>query len=729
MAGGRAACAMLPSADQTYTIASADLQMGTQQLSDRGAVHTAATPLTCHLQCPFPAHLLESPSGARPASPAHTAADPERLLLSSCDMRSRAHDACSPAVTRLCDAHTRIPSGAAWSRSWPDDAVDQSTGPTSQAAEAYAGVDSSMRGSISLAWVQPLAVQAQFAPPQTPEEPAPTPDDPPRTPAPPGSSPAPDAPYAVPRTPPVPPPPMPGLDDDPFPAEPAPIDPKRPAPQRLVQPVSARALPSPTLDLALAHLGVGASSDESSTPALPGPSAPPVSASPLPADFQYPPLPVLAPLQYRVATLDNGLRVYMVEEHNAPFVAGSLIFPGGQYSSPVGKEGLASIATAVQRAGGTSTLSSAQLNDTLEVIAADIESSANAQASSLSFSCLAQDADQVMDVVSDVLQHASIPEDKIALYKAQSNNLVAHENDSKAAVASRKARELLHGKASLYARRTTLESVATITREDIIGWLERWQRPDQARLILIGDLSADEMLHLASTHYSGWQVAPGQPKQAPQLPREDFPTGAPEGRLFVVDVPGLQQASVAIAEPGISLADPDLFALDVLSSLLNGFGGKLFDSVRSESGLAYSVSAGWESPVDHQGLFMASGDTARPADLIRRVRQVFDGLRESPLPAEEVQREKDKRANQFVFKFASKGEQAQRAVIYNIVGLPEDFLFKYQQGIKEVTSASLYEAALRHLHPDKQIVVVVCDAKSAMPQLESLNMPIEALRL
>lgn len=65
------------------------------------------------------------------------------------------------------------------------------------------------------------------------------------------------------------------------------------------------------------------------------------------------------------------------------------------------------------------------------------------------------------------------------------------------------------------------------------------------------------------------------------------------------------QASVAAAEPGISLSDPDVFALDSLDSVFNSFGGQLFDTLRSREGLAYSVAGGWDSPPDHQGLFLA----------------------------------------------------------------------------------------------------------------------------
>ena len=69
--------------------------------------------------------------------------------------------------------------------------------------------------------------------------------------------------------------------------------------------------------------------------------------------------------------------------------------------------------------------------------------------------------------------------------------------------------------------------------------------------------------------------------------------------------PARPQASVVSVEPGIQLSDPDAAPLDVLSSIFNSFGGQLFDTLRSREGLAYSVSGGWDSPLDHTGVFVA----------------------------------------------------------------------------------------------------------------------------
>lgn len=152
--------------------------------------------------------------------------------------------------------------------------------------------------------------------------------------------------------------------------------------------------------------------------------------------------------------------------------------------------------------------------------------------------------------------------------------------------------------------------------------------------------------------------------------------------------------------------------------------GRLFDEVRSRAGLAYSVSGGWDAPITHQGLFIAFAETARPADAITGIQAVLSDLAVRELPSEVIERKKAERLNSFVFRFASKSAQLQRMVVYDILGLPKDYLQVYQEGVQRVKAADVLAAAQRHLHTDAQTIIVVADAKAVRPQLQGLGMPI-----
>ena len=152
--------------------------------------------------------------------------------------------------------------------------------------------------------------------------------------------------------------------------------------------------------------------------------------------------------------------------------------------------------------------------------------------------------------------------------------------------------------------------------------------------------------------------------------------------------------------------------------------GLLFNSVRSEAGLAYTVSASWDAPITHPGLFLAVADTGRPAEAIAAMQAVFSRVASQELPGELVARTKEERTNKYVFQYASKASQLQREVTFDLVGLPKDYVQQYQEGLQRVTAADVLAAAQRHLHPDKQTIVVVGDASKVKGSLAQLGMPL-----
>ncbi|KAK9842460.1 hypothetical protein WJX81_001228 [Elliptochloris bilobata] len=392
---------------------------------------------------------------------------------------------------------------------------------------------------------------------------------------------------------------------------------------------------------------------------------------------------------------------------------------GGMRASPPDKVGLASLSTAVRRAGGSVAHPGPALDDALELRAAYIEGGAGGEATSLGFECLREDVEEVMGLFAELLLTPAMPQDKLDLAKAQVLNTLAHMNDSAAAIPRRKLAQLLYGSSSVFARQPTPAQVSALQRDDLIVHLQRWERPDAAILGVAGDFDAPAMRELVERTLGGWRVAPGQPAQPPPVPNSPLPPPPPPGRVFLVDRPGMTQAAVAMGEVGVSASDPDMAALDVLGDVLNSFGGRLFDRIRSREGLAYSVSGGFDtSPVDHPGLFVAGGETAAPAEFLSLLRASLQEAAEAAPTAAEVATAQEEALNSFVFNFASTGAQLQRSVAYALLGLPQDYLFRYKAAVEAVAPQDVLAAARKRLHPCSQVVVVAADARSMRAQLE-----------
>ncbi|KAL4448464.1 hypothetical protein ABPG75_005683 [Micractinium tetrahymenae] len=450
---------------------------------------------------------------------------------------------------------------------------------------------------------------------------------------------------------------------------------------------------------------------------------------PLPTEF--PQLPPLALPQYKQVTLKNGLRVFLLEDHELPVVRGSLLMRGGTRASPDDKVGLASLSAAVQRAGGSQQHPAQALDDKLEELAASIEGGAGAEAFGFGFQCLREDTAEVMALFAEVVQTPAIPQEKLDLAKSQVLNALEHRNDNPSAIPSRELAKLIYGPGSVYARDPTPQQISSITADDVRGFLAKWERPDAAVLGIVGDFDPGQMQQLVESSFGDWVPLPGKPSP-PALPSPPLPDqSAISGRIFLVDIPGATQTSVAIGEPGIQMMDRDEYPLEVLGSIFNGFGGRLFNDIRSREGLAYSVSGGWApTPLDHPGLFSASAETAQPAALLAALQGALERAAEAPPSAEELQRAKQETLNKFVFNFASRTAQLNRIITFDLLGIPQDYLFRYRAGIERVQPADVLAAAQRRLHPRSQTIVVAGDASRLRGELErALGLPVEDLQL
>eukprot|EP00798_Chlamydomonas_sp_ICE-L_P023989 gene23989-9565_t len=394
---------------------------------------------------------------------------------------------------------------------------------------------------------------------------------------------------------------------------------------------------------------------------------------PIPTEF--PPLPNIELPVFKEVALKNGLHVILLEDHEVSLVRGALIMKGGQYASPADKLGLASIATTVQRSGGSEQHPYEALNARLEDLSASIEAGAAAYASNVSFDCLSEDIDEVMGLFAEVVRQPAMPEERLKLVKQQVLNILDHAYDQPSL------------------------------------------RPDEATLGIVGDFDTKSMTALVERVFGDWEAPP---TAAFTKPNDTFPPqDAIAGKVFVIDKPGLTQASVVSGEPGVELNNPDTATLDVMGQIFGSFGGQLFNQIRTREGLAYSISGSWDTPPEHEGLFLASSGTSSPAELLTALRRVLGASRSELVPLEEVDRARARSLNSFVFNFASSASQMQRIIAYDLLGIPQDFLFQYQKAVASVSQEDIQAAAMKHLHPEKQTTVIVADAKEVMPKLRA----------
>lgn len=448
-----------------------------------------------------------------------------------------------------------------------------------------------------------------------------------------------------------------------------------------------------------------------------------------PIPTQFPTLKDLTLPNYQKVVLPNGLRVFLLEDHELGLVGGEILVKGGSKDDPIGKVGLAEMSSIVQRSGGTTRHPPELLNSTLEEMAARIESSSSVSEMSVGFRCLSEDFSEVLSLFSEVVQHPLMPTDQLDLTRSQLLGSIKRRGDSPASIATREFSKLLYGDGSIYSRYFTESTLKSITKEDLLSFHKAAFSPSVSVLGIWGDFDKETVKDIIFRTFGGWNNHPDEDKRGLQgspHPKLESGLSYSEPEVYVIDRPHLSQGFVRMGELGTNLRDPDVFALDVLNDILNGFGGLLFDQVRSKEGLAYSVYGGWTPAVEHRGSFLAGGETQvdTVAQFINSIKGVLESVTQSPPSQEMLDRAKEGIINSFVFNFVDSGAQLSRLMTHELFGIDEDFLFNYKKKVEALTPDEILEAAKRHLHPNSQPILIVTDVSRVKPMLQALNMEV-----
>ena len=442
--------------------------------------------------------------------------------------------------------------------------------------------------------------------------------------------------------------------------------------------------------------------------------------------LQFPSLPPLQRPDYVEFQLANGLRVYLIEDHRLPLVSGSLLIRTGSRLDPPGQGGLADFTAELLRSGGSQRYPREALNRWLETRAADIESDMGTAAGTVGFSGLATDLSPLLATTLDLVRHPVFPQDRLDLLKQQYRGAIARQNDKPESIVRREFPKLVYGAQSPYAAEVTLTDLDRIRRSDLIDFHRRYYQPQRMILGLVGDFDAARVKAELQQLTADWSAGTTRDLPIPSA-RQVNASG-----LWLVDRPQQNQSYVQMGQLGDRFSDPDFPALSVLNEVLNGFGGRLYNQVRSRQGLAYSVYSRWQPAFDYPGLFVAGAQTRTEttAELIRAIRAQLELVRREPISDRELSEAKERVLNTFIFNFQTPAQTLSRLLRYAYYGYPADQLFRYQKQVAAVTVADVQRVARQRIRPDRLVTLVVGNGAALKAPLASLELgPVQALSL
>ena len=406
---------------------------------------------------------------------------------------------------------------------------------------------------------------------------------------------------------------------------------------------------------------------------------------------------------YQRVLLDNGMIVYLAEDHEFPLIELSATIDVGAIYEPEDKLGLASMTGNVMRTGGTADHNGDDIDELLEARGMSVETWIGQTSGGAYVSVMSEDLDLGLELLADILRNPVFPEDKIKLAKEEQKAQISRRNDQPMGIAQREAMKAVYGADHPLARHPEYDTIGACTQDDMLAFHADWFHPDRMYLVVIGDFMSDDMVRRLESAFAGWEPATTQLPADPEI--FDLPR-----TVNVVDQDDLTQSTVVLGHKGIRADDPSYAGVMVGNRILGGgFASRLFNEVRSRQGMAYSVGSSPGTGFRYPGLFIAftmtkseTSEKATDAILVEIQKMITEEVTD-----DELAQAKDGILNSEVFSFDTKREILDRMVMYERYGYPEDFLQQYQEQVRNMTSAQVLTATQAVWKPDQMTILAV----------------------
>jgi zinc protease len=456
------------------------------------------------------------------------------------------------------------------------------------------------------------------------------------------------------------------------------------------------------------------------------PTATRTAAIPSYKDLKY---PALRPIQIPTVetyTLPNGMKIYLLEDHELPVVNGTALVRTGNLFDPPDKVGLAGLTGTLIRLGGTRAKTGDQLDQQLENMAASVESSIGETSGSVSFSSLKENTDEVLAIFKDVLTAPEFRQDKIDFAKTQVRSSIARRNDNASGIAQREFADIVYGKDTPYGWREEYATIDRINRADLQGFFRRYFFPANVMLAVYGDFDAAAMKAKLDKLFADWTVT------QPLVPAFPKVSNQPAAGTYLAVKKDVTQTFFAMGQLGGELRDKDFPALQIMADILGGgFQSRLVERIRTKMGDAYDISADWGAAYDHPGLFEISGSTKSlsTVETVKAIQEEVDRIRTAEVSDDELKTAKDTALNSMVFAYDTKAKTLNRLLTYEYFGYPKDFILQYQKALAAVTRADVLRVAKEHLDPARFTVVAVGNPQDFGTPLDALGRPVTPIDL
>ena len=422
-------------------------------------------------------------------------------------------------------------------------------------------------------------------------------------------------------------------------------------------------------------------------------------------------------------TLANGLKVIVAHSSDLPLVTADLTLRTGGWADPPGLAGVAGM-TAGMLTEGTTTRSAQDIARQVEALGATLDSGANLEASSVTLNVMPDKLDVGMAIMADVTRNPAFATEELERQRAQALDglRVAYQEPGQVS-AFAAAPVVFAGTPFGHVSTGTPASIARIKASDLSALHKAWFRPDNAILVMTGDITPEQGFALAQKAYGGW-ARPAAPLPAPP---PITPSGKP--RAIVIDLPGTGQAAVNLAKTGIPRSDPDYYPGIVANTLLGGgYSSRLNLEIRIKRGLSYGASSNLSANL-RTGSFRAAAQTRNETapQVLDLIAEQMTSMATRPATPDEIKARESNLVGSYGRRLETTGGLADILGNLALYGVPLDEITLYTAKVEAVTPSQVQAFARRVMDPAKASVIIAGDAKIFADALKAKRPDLEVI--
>ena len=419
-------------------------------------------------------------------------------------------------------------------------------------------------------------------------------------------------------------------------------------------------------------------------------------------------------------TLPSGLEIVMIEERRLPIVSVRLCFRAGDVNDPADVPGLSDLMTHLLTEG-TENRNSREIAEAVERLGAVLNVGSSSDFTTVAASALSIYTDEILDLLVDVTLNATFPENEVELARENTKQLLIQQRAQPTFLASERIAQVMFGEHPYARVAPTTESLDRMTRKAFIDFRGSTFLPNNAVLIVVGDVNCERIVSRIEGLFSGWKrgIPPGlSPAKPPARSARN---------AYIVDRPGSAQSNIVIATDGITRTSEDYFPMLLMHTVLGAnASSRLFMNLREHKGYTY----GAYSTLDARrlaGTFRTTAEVRTPVTgaSLQEFFYELNHIRDEAVSEEELQNAKSYLTGVFPIRIETQEGLIEQLVNIKMFDLPEDYLHNYRDRVMEITAEDIQRVARKYLVLDEAAVVIVGDGAEIEPQTKPFAGKIE----